>query len=158
MPFVDAALDALLDPMVAATPFSVVRRRSWTNTNGFQQQSSLTQRGIGSVTPTGDNSLSREDGFQSQPKTILVITRTFLRSAAEDADGFEWQPDLVLWQNNHYLVKSLEDFGQFGGGFVAATCEIFEFTASPAIGNPPAWALADFRDRRYSGFLGAIAQ
>lgn len=158
MPEIDVS-EILLDSVIASTRFSVVRRRSWTDNNGISQKMSQTVHAIGSVTPTGDSTLDRGDDFQSQPKTLLVITRFFLRNAALDADGVNWQPDLVLWQGNHYLVSSIEDFSQFGVGFVAATCLLFEYVPSPPLGLPSSMATghADFRYRNNSGLLGAIA-
>jgi hypothetical protein len=156
MPEIDVALEVVLDPMIAATSFVVVRRRSVTDKNGFQQNSAVRVPAIGSVTPVGNNDLDREDGFQSQHRTLLVVTRTALRPEAEDLNGFNWQPDLVYWNGNYYLVKSLEDFGQFGNGMYAATCEIFDYNANAPSSNPPVYGFEDYRTGVYTTILGAL--
>lgn len=156
-PGIDAAFEVVLDSYVAADTFDVVRRRSWTDSSGFQQEYHQRIRGLrGSVTPTGDNALNREDSFQSQNKTLLVITRFLLRAAAETIGGVNWQPDLVVWQNDYFLVKSLGDFSKFGGGFVEATCDSYDYVGVAPRGNAPKRGVLDFRKRNNSGYIGAF--
>lgn len=158
MPELDIASVVLLNPVIAATRFQIVRRRSWTDSNGQSRISAQTVWGIGSVTSPG-NPLDRGDDYQSQPATIDVVTGSFLRVATLDDDGVNWQPDLILWQGNHYLVNKVDDFSQFGAGFVAASCDLFEYQPTPPSGNAPSLATghADFRQRNNSGLLGAVA-
>ncbi len=158
MPELDPSVDVLLDGFVAATRFVVVRRRSWTDVNGIAQKSEQRIPALGSVTPTGDNSLDREDAFQLQSKTLLVITKFFLRAAASDEDGFQWQPDLVFWQDDYFLVSAIEDYTQFNSGFVAATCQSFDYLGDPPRGQPPIVGVGhvDFRQRNNSDLAGAL--
>ena len=157
MPELDASFDVLMDPVIAATRFVVVRRRSWTDRNGIAQKSEERASALGSVTSV-ESDLERLDDSQSQTKVLLVITKFFLRAAAQDSDGVQWQPDLVLWQGNYYLVHSIEDFSQFGGGFVAAKCPSFDYVPNPPIGSPPSVSIGrlDLRQRNNSGLLGAL--
>jgi galactose-6-phosphate isomerase len=158
-PEIDATWDVLLDPIVAATSFVVVRRKSWTDSNGIAQQGEQRVSPVyGSVTPTGDNSLVREDAYQSQNKTLMVITQFFLRAAAVDDNGVGWQPDLILWDGNYYLVKTVNDFSQFGIGFIQADCESFEYVTGPPQDNTPSEAtgVLDFRARNNSGLIGVV--
>lgn len=156
MPEIDASADVLLDPFVAATSFVVVRRRSWTDVNGIAQQSESRINALGSVTPTGDSSLIREDGYTTATKTLMVITRLFLRNASEDVNGIKWQPDLIFWQDDYFVVKDLDDYSQFGVGMVKADCMAFEYDIEPPIGNVPKRGILDFRKRRNSGLIGVI--
>lgn len=157
MPEIDVSNDVLLDPFVAATRFMVVRRRSWTDINGIAQKSESRIAALGSVISPG-NELDRQSDYQSQPAVISVITKFFLRVAALDNDGVNWQPDLVVWQGNFYLVTKLDDYSQFNSGFVSAECTLFEYIPTPTSGNPPSVYVGkvDFRQRNNSGLAGAL--
>lgn len=159
MPEIDVSEDVLLDGFVAAVSFVVVRRRSWTDSNGIAQQSAQRVPAIGSVYADGDQSLDRDEGYQMQAKTIKVVTRFYLRGAAEDADGVNWQPDLVLWQGDYFLVHDVEDYSQYGVGMVAATCESYDYVVQPPVDNPPSVSTGhlDFRNRLNSGLGGACS-
>lgn len=157
MPEIDVASEVLNDGIVAATSFVVLRRRSWTDNNGLQRNTVRRVRAIGSVTPSGDGSVDRQDAEQSQNKTLEVITQFFLRAVTSDANDAQWQPDLVLWQQDTFIVWSLDDYSQFGKGFVRATCVSYDFKSQPPLGVRPQIGSMDFRERSNSGLLGAAA-
>ena len=158
MPFLDIATEVVLDPMIACTTFQVVRRQSRTDTNGIAQRTAVTISPVyGSVTPTGDNSVNREDAFESQSRTLLVTTRFLLRSAMEDSDGVQWEPDLIYFNDGYYLVKSVEGYGNFGSGFVAAICESFNYDIAGTMPNPPRYGADDYKSGVYTAILGALA-
>lgn len=156
MPEIDVASEVVLDGMIAGEWFWVVRRRSWTDSDGFQQNANVRVRALGSLYPEGDNSLNREDGFQSQNKGLTVVTKFLLRDAAEDVNGVNWQPDLVEWQGDTFLVKSIKDFSRYGPGFVEAACDSFNYNNNPTLNSGPHRGNLDFRQRRNSGMTGVI--
>jgi len=157
VPFIDVATEVVLDPVVALTRFNVVRRRTWTDVHGFEQNQPIVIRNVvGSVTPTGDNSVNRDSDYQSQMRTLLVITRFLLRASEEDQDRVQWQPDLVQFDDGFYLVKSVDGFGNFGTGFVAATCESFDYEIHGTMPNPPRYGADDYKSGVYTTILGAL--
>lgn len=132
MPDIDVS-DLLFDSDIAGESFQVVRRQETIGSNGV---SNLTQTTfplpgddpiVGSVTPTGDNSLVRQEAFQTQSNTILVITTFRLRGPSKDSGGASFQPDIVVWSGNQYVVRSLNEWTSFGVGFVAAECASIAF-------------------------------
>jgi hypothetical protein len=115
--------DVLLDPAIAGERFTVLRRKETVNDLGVASWEWLTfPEVIGSVTPTGDQSLVREEAYQVSAKTMLVITEFRLRGPSKDAAGANYQPDIVVWNGNYYLVRSVDDFSRYGAGFVQAEC------------------------------------
>lgn len=121
MPFIDVT-DIILDPMIAGEVFTVIRSVETVNNYGESVVTYQTLSGAGSVTPTGANSLVREEAYQTQAKTIRVVTTFALRGASKDENGVSYQPDIVVWRGNHFIVKSMDDFSQYGSGFVDVEC------------------------------------
>ena len=157
MPGIDASLEILPDGFIAGTPFVCIRRRSWTDTNGMEQHSHSNINAFGSIDPTGDQSLLRLPDEQAQNKQITVVTNLLLRGASS-VSGSQWQPDLVFWQGEHFLVHDIEDFSQYGAGMVAARCVAFDYTnrAEPE-GNAPVFGICQFNDRRNSAMIKVVS-
>jgi hypothetical protein len=156
MPGIDVSLEVLYDGFVAGTKFVVIRRRSWTDVNGIERHQHKRIDAVGSIFPTGDNSLLREPDEQAQNKEITVICNFLLRGASS-LENSEWQPDIVFWKGEHFLAQSIEDYSQFGPGFTATRCVAFDYTtASAPRDNAADVGVADFRYPKNSGLLGAL--
>src|ERR1700694_3507137 len=123
MPDIDVS-DLLLDSDIAGEAFSVIRRQEIVGANGVPvlTQTTLPKAGdpaiVGSITPTGDNSLVRAEAYSTQSNTIKVITAFRLRGPSKDGTGKSFQPDIVLWNGNHFVVRTLNEWTSFGAGFV----------------------------------------
>lgn len=131
--------DLILDPEVAATGFQVLRRRETVTDQGRTSVNIATYAAFGSIVPSGDNSLIREEGYGIGAKTINVITNFWLRHQAQDGPGgYRYQPDIVVWNGNKYLVKAVNDYSQFGQGFVEAECSSMDMIDQTPSGNPAA--------------------
>lgn len=116
--------DLTLDPFLMGEHFTVLRRQDIVNQYGESVTTDITLPGIGAVYPAGENSLIREIAFQTQSRAITIVTKFALRGSGKD-QGQEaqlFQPDVVLWLGNHYQVRDIESFAQFGAGFVKADC------------------------------------
>lgn len=141
MPIIDVT-DVLLDPVVAAEQFLVIRRTELVNNYG---ESKLTVEEImaaGAIQPSGDNALQREDDSQTQTKSMTVITTFRLRGVSKDADGNQFQPDIIRWAGNDYIVASMKDYVSFGGGMVEAEVTGIDYVdyapdAAPESAAPP---------------------
>lgn len=128
MPDVDLAWVAN-DTAVAGEAFTIVRRRTWLDANGIVQKEAVTLPApgapaiVGGISPTGENSLVREEAFQTQSNAILVITDFPLRGASIDPGTNEtYQPDLVFYKGSYYEVRTLDDYTSYGAGFIACEC------------------------------------
>lgn len=130
MPWIDVT-DILADPMIAGEAFQVLRRHETVNSYGESTIATTTYSANGSITPTGDNSLVREDAFQSQAKTIKVVTSFMLQGQAEDAQGNKYQPDLILWKGDYYIVRTLNDYSSYGAGMIEAECSSIDWDDEP---------------------------
>lgn len=120
MPQIDVS-DVLSDPDLAGEPFRVLRRSETVNSFGEGVLKQTVYDAIGSISPTGDQSLVREEAYSQDADTIRVITTFRLRGASKDM-GLNYQPDLVMWNDSFYIVKAANDFSRYGAGFIDAEC------------------------------------
>lgn len=131
-PWIDVT-EVLLDPMVAGEVGDVyaVRRLQHVSQGGIVSALRQVFAIVASITPTGDNSLAREEAFQTQSKSIKVITGFLLRGVSGHKNGQKFQPDLVWWKGDYYLVKDVSDFSSYGGGLIEADCSSIDFEDEP---------------------------
>lgn len=126
MPMINSAT-RLLRPKIAGEAFQVIRRQETVNSYGESTTTNTTLDAVGGITPTAENSLVREDAFQTQSKTIRVITTFRLQAMGIGADGNKYQPDLILWHGDYYVIKTLNDWSSYGIGFVEADCASIDY-------------------------------
>jgi galactose-6-phosphate isomerase len=110
-----------------ADMFQVLRRPETISQSGRSVTSQVTKTAYGTIVPTGDNSLVRQADYELGRRTITVYTTQRLQMAAPG-----YQPDLILYRGNQYVVSNIEDFSAFGAGFIAAEC-----SSILAIDTPP---------------------
>ncbi len=105
MPYADVS-DAILDSDVSGEWFQVIRRQDNVNSSGRNNPVKNTwgYNVTGSIQPTGDNSLVREEAYSTQMKSIQVITEFRIRGVAQDNTGQTFQPDLIFWKGGYYIV------------------------------------------------------
>lgn len=112
--------------------FVVLRRLENVGSNG---RSGLTTVAFGNVPgvvyPDGDNVLRRETDNQRSLQTITVVTRFMLRGASLDGSGQNYQPDIVQWRGNSYVVENIEPYASYGAGFIEAACCMLDFAVLP---------------------------
>jgi hypothetical protein len=134
MPQVDIRV-ALTNPYTADR-FDVIRRADTTNNYGEQiLNPTVFSNRYGIVHPaSGYNDLQRMTDAQLQGKAIVVITRFALRGASQEAgEGASFQPDIVVWNNDNYLVQIVDDYSQFASGFMYCICTLLDINQVPAI-------------------------
>jgi galactose-6-phosphate isomerase len=126
--------DVIFDPFVAGQFVTVVRREQEVNEQGEGVETDTTiQNVVASVTPTGDNSLVREEAFSAQAQAIRVITAFRLRGQTKDpSTGQSFLPDIVLWHRDSYVVRTVNDYTPYGAGFIEAECESIDYQQAPA--------------------------
>jgi hypothetical protein len=155
MATINVSTEVVLDGVVAAVVFTVIRRRQWTDSSGIEHhQHRRIYPVYGSLFPGGDNAYSREEADQYQNKGLEIITQFLLRAVAETADSMQWQPDIIRWNGDTFLVEKIEDFSSYGVGFVHASAASFSYVGVPPQGSPVTSGWLNFSDRKYSGLSG----
>lgn len=154
MPWVDVS-SVLFDPDIAGISFTVLRRKQIVGQNGVVSTQVERCAAVGSVVPVGDNSLLREETFQVQAKTIRVCTTFRLRGVAEQANGASYQPDLVLWNGDFFVVRTIDDYTPYGAGMIEAECSSIDYQDEPPALGPDAVGRLDFSLQINSGLIGA---
>ena len=131
MPEIDVTY-VLLDPEIAGEQLTVLRRVQTVGTNGVTvvTETTVMPKPFGSVRPTGDNSLVREDAYQQQAKSIRVVTNFRLRGESNDGAS-DYQPDVLVWHGSRFLVRTIEDYSQYGAGMIQADCTSMNFVDPP---------------------------
>lgn len=115
----------ILDPDFADR-FQVVRRAETITQLGRSAVLNAPIEATGVLYPTGDNSLVRQEDQQHGVKTLTCVTPFRLRQAAPG-----YQPDLVIFRGVTFVVRAVEDYAQFGAGFVVAQCSSLETIDAP---------------------------
>lgn len=114
MPNLDVS-DVLLDPDLADR-FTVKRRPAGTNAHGrVETTPEIIPRVLGVVTAASPTDLERLDDNQRMGRNLSVVTKFRLRGPATG-----YQPDIVLWYGNDYVVKDVQPYPQYGAGFIQA--------------------------------------
>lgn len=127
MPIIDVN-EVLLSLDIAQQSFSVVRRQETVNNFGESVKgASVLGPFIGACQPLGDNSLLREEQFSTGKNGITVWTSFRLYSASRTTAGVTYQPDLIVFENDYYIVRLLDKWTQWGEGFVRAECIGYDF-------------------------------
>jgi hypothetical protein len=147
-PLLDVSF-AVCSPMLADS-FTVLRRTQTVNNFGIGSVASQTITPVyGVVAPSTENDLERFPDLEVQSKAITVITSFALRGEAEVAgvrynaggynqggyggsEAISFQPDIVVWNNDNFLVRALEDWSQYAAGFILAIC-----TSTDLVDQPP---------------------
>jgi len=148
--------DVLIGSDIAATGFTVVRRLEIVNNFGESTVQTITLPATGSIQPSGEQGLMREEGYDAQAKSVKVITTFRLRGVSRSVAGTRYKPDLVFWNGDYYEVKSLEDYSQFGGGLVEAECTSIDYVDLPPAELPPYAARLDFSKPNNSAWIGSL--
>lgn len=152
--------DLLIDPDVGAEPFAVIRRREAVNTYGEGSNTEFNPvpgggLAYGSVYPSSRNALVREEAYSTNMKSMTVVTTFRLRGASKDGQE-RFQPDLVEWGGDRYIVREVRDYSRYGAGFIEADCLQIEFTGAPPNISPPVIGAMDFSNPAMSGLVGAV--
>jgi hypothetical protein len=132
----------LLDVSLAVTSaylcdsFSVTRRVQTVNNFGLASATPSTITPVyGVVAPSNENDLQRHPELEINSKAITVITSFALRSESELADT-EFLPDIVVWNNDNFLVRTLDDWSQYAAGFTLCICTSIDLVDQPPTTEP----------------------
>lgn len=130
MPLIDVT-QSLTDPAVLDT-FDVVRRSQTISDAGRAQVTLVPFNGIyGVVFPSKPDDLNRLPEEELGNKAITVITQFLLRPASEDKGKQDYYPDIVVWNNDNFLVQIMDDYSRYAAGFIYAICTLLDLNQVP---------------------------
>ncbi len=52
-------------------------------------------------------------------RNLVIVTKFRLRGPAKDGST-QYQPDLITWEGDSYVVKTIDPYPQYGAGFIQA--------------------------------------
>ena len=97
---------------------TVIRRQQSTDNYGRLVTNDTVFTNVAAViTVNSPNDLYREEDFEYFMRTISVITQFRLRGQTEN-----YQPDIVVWRGNQFVLQTFDPYPQFGQGFFQAIC------------------------------------
>jgi hypothetical protein len=133
MPLMDVS-EALNNPYTLDY-FDVIRRAQLVNTSGEVgiPQPQIFSQVAGVVAPDNAPRLQRNPEAQIAGKILLVYTTFALRGQTQDGVPQDYQPDLVIWGGNQFIVVSVDDYSRYGTGFVKAVCDMMDMNAMPEV-------------------------
>jgi hypothetical protein len=114
--------ELLNDPDLAGESFTVLRREQVITSQGRGSVQTSTFTAVGSVIPLSDQPMQRGPDQQTLPRLLQVITQFRLRGVSKDPQGNDYQPDLIVWNGDNYVVNKVYDWSHYGAGFVSADC------------------------------------
>lgn len=125
MPFLDVS-DVLDDPDFVTT-FDVMKATQSISSNGVATDTSepIDTGVYGVVEAAASLTLQRLAEGSRQGGAIHIYTRYRL----SDGRGNE-EAHVVLWNGAHYTVVSVDDWSQFGAGYVRATCDLTDINVA----------------------------
>lgn len=131
-------LSAALTNPYTNTPFIVKRRKQIVNNFGestVEVEEIPNVRGV--LYAAAQNGLTRRPEAQTNSKSIEILTRFALRGESKSTeDNSEYQPDLVLWHGNLFVVTNIEDWSNYARGFIKATLGSINIVDQPPAPKP----------------------
>jgi hypothetical protein len=122
------ARQVVLDPYFAEK-FNIVRRAETVNAQGRTVVTPITTvNNVGVITMNEDieNIRIAFPEMEFATRVISVVTKKKLQAAVTG-----YQPDLVVWRGDNYLVQRVSPYPQFGSGFYEAICTSVDFMDAP---------------------------
>jgi hypothetical protein len=153
MPLLDI-VELMYDAQLANEQFIIVRRIERVGENGRSNLEVHVGWATGQIAPQGANSLAREIDYQYMRNSFHVITPYPLIGPAKiKTTGMYFQPDIIVLQGDPHVVISLNDWMNFGRGFVEADITSMALTDEITTKLPPHWGQLDFSKPANSGLI-----
>lgn len=127
MPQLDVS-DAILDPDFAER--INVQRRPYTVNSSGQVVIGTVQNlhPVAVVTQGSPHPLEQKPDDQVGKSSITVHAYKFQLYDVVTGKASSYQPDLVVYNGNHYLVVKVYNWSRFGQGFTMAEAELYDMT------------------------------
>lgn len=106
----------IASPMIGQSRFAVRRRIEVINEHGRNAEQNTTIPGVyGICDVDGDNHSDRGEDQTSSRKSIAIFTKFALRGESKD-----YKQDIVIYRGNEFLIETVDDFLDFGEGWIEA--------------------------------------
>jgi hypothetical protein len=148
MPDLDLT-EAVTEPLFQ-DHFTVLRREETVGDNGVGTLVTTSFSTNGVVVPAGEDEVVRTPEDETAHKAINIVTQFALRGAVQG-----YQPDLIFWHDDCFIVMRLDDYSGFGGGWVSAMALLYDFNVEPQLMGQLAGAI-DFSDPNDSYYAGIV--
>lgn len=122
------ASQVVLDPYLA-DKFKVVRRAEVVSDRGRSSTNDQTFANVvGVVCMSEDAEVMRQEfpEMQFSTRVISIVSKFKIQTAVAG-----YQPDLVVWRGDSYLVRKVSPYPQFGPGFYQSTCSSIDRQDAP---------------------------
>jgi hypothetical protein len=127
MPYLDVT-ELLQDPELAES-FSVTQRPQVLVAGRVTVPNPITVPGvIGVVMALPADELDRLDDHEKLSRHFMIVTKFRLRGPSKDAAGQKYQPDLITWRGDQYIVSKVSTFPEWGPGFFQVTVKSIDLT------------------------------
>ena len=103
--------------------FNVIRSVETVGTDGLATFASTTFTACGVVQPASGRSLLLLPDSARVQGAIEIWTKEHLRMN----DDY-YAADVILWEDRSYIVSNVEDFFNYGKGYVRVTCTLHKLT------------------------------
>ncbi len=123
--------DVILDQDLGTEFISVIRRPIVMVKGRATVPAPVRTDNVAAVVNSGVSELMRAQDQQNMPNKVSVHTLFRLQGPAKDSAGDQFQPDIILWRGDYYVVNSLDDYSKYGAGFVRADCSSVDSIDSP---------------------------
>lgn len=124
MPDLDVSF-MLSDPMLSET-VTVTRRLDAISTKGRTQKTveQVFDDVVGVITQSDPSDLIRGEQGQLLPRVITFCTTFAIRGPSVDrTTGVKYQPDVITWNGNDYVVIGFSPYPSFGQGVYEVTAQ-----------------------------------
>ena len=105
-------LDAVLDPELGMTAFTVTRPVYTRTPSGVTEQEAVSSA-LGTIHPAAEEELQLLPE-EERNETCIVIHTDFALSLGEDRGKTYAGPDRITWKGNEWRVVSVRDWSMFG--------------------------------------------
>lgn len=119
-------------------PFTLVTRLETTNDKGRPVVVETTTPDLLAViTAASPNDLQRWPEADISLKSIIIVgpERVQLARPGPTADQ-TYKADVVLWKGNAYQVGYVDDYSDYGEGYMFVIAQMTDYTPNPATPNP----------------------
>lgn len=86
----------------------------------------INPRPVGVIQPISEGGMVRGPDQQHIPRRIAVYSQFRFRAASDD-----YQPDQILWKGATYVVVSVDDWTDYGAGYVRVEASSDQATEPP---------------------------
>lgn len=118
------------------TGLTVYRRKQKVNNFGEPKLEVEKTAIRGVVYPASKNDLERYPDAQITERSIVILTRAALRGESQTIDEVEYQPDIVLYSGNHFVIVTVEPWENYARGFVKMIANSIDIVDMPLEPTP----------------------